>query len=49
MLTAESRHAPHLSNPRNHGPAEDLTRKIQFAGMIGLENGHVSASPNSKE
>jgi len=49
MLTAESRHAPHLSNPRNHGLAEDLARKIQFAGIIGLENGHVSASPNSKE
>lgn len=35
MLTAKSRHALHLSNPRNYGLAEDLARRIQLAGISG--------------
>ena len=48
MLIAELRHTSYLFNPRNYSLVKDL-RKIQFAGIIRLENGHVSASPNSKE
>jgi hypothetical protein len=43
MLTVELRHALRLSNTRNYSLADYLAR-----WHIRLENGHVSASPNSK-